>query len=244
MPHTPSRRHASEEGRALSAAFNHSYSYDDTAVAQIAQREAPDSVTSGAETMTRVHNGLHEKRYGDGVHLTTPTCSDAPVLDGEPEPVEKLPARGDTPSEPDDNCEEEDAFPWSTIHNERREMERRVKQMQDSVESLRETVHTAMQTYRPLHAFVNHLHAEKVAATTEEGGAFALPYNISDTIPVMCLKKRVGELQQQAREGAPSPSSASSVELRRATLQLNTVDQLVSLLYASDADSLSKPHIE
>lgn len=230
----------------MTAAFNHSYSYDDTTVAQIAQREAaPDSVTSGAETMTRVHNGLHEKRYGDGVHLTTPTCSDVPVLDGEPEPVEKLPAWNDTPSEPDDNCEEEDAFPWSTIHNERREMERRVKQMQDSVESLRETVHTAMQTYRPLHAFVNHLHAEKVAAAAETGGAAALPYNISDTIPVMCLKKRVGELQQQqAREEKPSPSSASAAELRRATQQLNTVDQLVSLLYASDADSLSKPRTE
>ena len=128
-----SRTHVHATEGALSDAFNHSYSYDDTVVAQVALA-AREPCPSGADTMTQMHNCVYNGRYGDGVHLTEGRDGDAAE-----EPVDVLRAHLTVASDDDDN-ESRDRFPWSTIHNERREMERRVKQLQDSVDSLRDTV--------------------------------------------------------------------------------------------------------
>ena len=74
---------------------------------------------------------------------------------------------------------------FSTVTNERREMNKRIQQMQRANLMLRNIIHMGIRDHQQLSTVVTCLHIQNEDS---------LPYRVNDLIPIMCLKKRCHDL--------------------------------------------------
>lgn len=77
-------------------------------------------------------------------------------------------------------------IPFSTVTDERREMDKQIQELKCANENVAQAIQHGLQEYRQLNTFVNCLHVQNESD---------LPYSVGDSVPIMCLKKRVRELE-------------------------------------------------
>ena len=203
----------------LTALFNQKYSHNTTGIVPVPGLDSV-AATPGAHSARLYRDCMQNASCRATIELDATAAGDA----GK-EPVQDLAmARG---GDAGDAGDAGDVFKWSTVHNEKNEMAKKVEEMQNDVFAMRNMVRTAMRMYRPLHAFVNYTHAQ----------ADALPYDVADAVPIMCLKKYEAELKAAiAEERKRVPSCKAKLERVRkqllyATQRLAIVQDIVELFH-------------